>query len=118
DVRRVFGVTPPPDGDWPREVLPGLPDLGPAHVWPFDVCPEESNGDLLAAAQDQLTPPSLYLIKPHAAPQLLKRATQAFDPTGLVATQHEAASSDGTRIPYVQVGPAGETGDPPVHLYA
>jgi hypothetical protein len=26
-------------------------------------------------------------------------------------------SSDGTRIPYVQVGPAKETGDAPVHLY-
>jgi prolyl oligopeptidase len=26
-------------------------------------------------------------------------------------------SSDGTRIPYVQVGPPGETGNAPVHLY-
>jgi prolyl oligopeptidase len=32
-------------------------------------------------------------------------------------TRHEAVSSDGTRIPYVQVGPAKETGDAPVHLY-
>src|SRR5262249_10859365 len=105
------------DGEWSREVITGLPDLGTAHVWPFDPYPEESNGDLLAVAQDQLTPPSLYLIEPRAAPQLLKRAPQAFDPTGLVATRHEAVSSDGTRIPYVHVGPAGATGDAPVHLY-
>jgi prolyl oligopeptidase len=32
-------------------------------------------------------------------------------------TRHEAVSSDGTRIPYVQVGPPGETGEAPVHLY-
>src|SRR5262249_33317448 len=105
------------DGEWSREVITGLPDLGTPHVWPFVPYPEESSGDLLAGAQDQLTPPSLYLIEPRAAPQLLKRALQAFDPTGLVGTRHEAVSADGTRIPYVQVGPAGETGDAPVHLY-
>jgi hypothetical protein len=78
--------------------------------------PEESNGDLLALAHDQLTPPSLFLIEPAAAPQILKRAPQAFDPAGLVITRHEAISSDGTRIPYVQAGPPGETGEAPVHL--
>ena len=117
DLRPVFEAISPSAGEWSREVITGLPDLGAAHVWPLDVYPEESNGDLLAAAQDQLTPPSLYLIEPRAAPQLLKRAPQAFNPTGLVGTRHEAVSSDGTRIPYVQVGPAGETGDAPVHLY-
>jgi prolyl oligopeptidase len=33
-----------------------------------------------------------------------------------VVTRHEAVSVDGERIPYVQVGPPGETGDAPVHL--
>ena len=46
----------------------------------------------------------------------MKRAPQAFDPAGLVVTRHEAVSEDGTRIPYVQVGPPGETGEAPVHL--
>jgi len=117
DLRPVFEVITPSDGEWSREVVTGLPDLGTGHVWPIDVHPEESNGDLLAAAQDPLTPPSLYLINPGAAPQLLKRAPQAFDAAGLVATRHEAVSSDGTSIPYVQVGPARETGDAPVHVY-
>ena len=31
-------------------------------------------------------------------------------------TRHEARSVDGERIPYVQVGPAKETGDAPVHM--
>jgi prolyl oligopeptidase len=117
DLRPSFEVITPAEGEWSREVITGLPDLGTAHVWPFDIEPEESNGDLLATAHDPLTPPSLFLIKPHAAPQLLKRAPQAFDTTGLLGTRHEAISSDGTRIPYVQVGPPGETGDAPVHLY-
>jgi prolyl oligopeptidase len=117
DLKPVFEVLTPSDGEWSREVVSGLPDFGAAHVWPIDVYPEESNGDLLAAAHDPLTPPSLYLVEPGAAPQLLKRAPPAFDATGLVATRHEAVSSDGTRIPYVQVGPRAETGDAPVHLY-
>ncbi|HEY2530149.1 MAG TPA: prolyl oligopeptidase family serine peptidase [Xanthobacteraceae bacterium] len=117
DLRPVFEVFTPSEGEWSQEAVAGLPDLGAVHVWPFDVYPEESNGDLLAAAQDPLTPPSLYLVKPGAVPELLKHAPEAFDVTGLVMTRHEAVSSDGTRVPYVQVGPANEIGHAPVHLY-
>ncbi|MGC2199853.1 MAG: S9 family peptidase, partial [Stellaceae bacterium] len=116
DLKPVFeALTPSADG-WSRERITGLPDIGVANVWPLDIRVEESNGDLLASAQDPLTPPSLYLIPPGSAPQLLKRAPQTFDPSGLVVTRHEVISPDGTRIPYVQVGPPGETGEAPVHL--
>ena len=117
DLKPVFEVLTPADGTWSRERIAGLPDLGTAYVWPFDHQPDELNGDLLAGAQDPLTPPSLFLIERGSAPVLLKQAPQGFDPAGLVVTRHEAVSSDGTRIPYVQVGPPGETGDAPVHLY-
>ena len=117
DLKPVFEVLTPADGTWSRERIAGLPDLGTAYVWPFDHQPDESNGDLLAGAQDPITPPSLFLIERGSAPVLLKQAPQGFDPAGLVVTRHEAVSSDGTRIPYVQVGPPGETGDAPVHLY-
>jgi prolyl oligopeptidase len=50
-------------------------------------------------------------------PVLLKRAPRTFSAAGLVVSRHEAASVDGERIPYVQVGPARETGDAPIHLY-
>jgi prolyl oligopeptidase len=116
DLKPVFEVLTPSDAGWSRERISGLPDIGVAHVWPLDVRTEESTGDLLASAQDPLTPASLYLVPPLAAPQLLKRAPQAFDPSGLVVTRHEAISEDGTRIPYVQVGPPGEAGEAPVHL--
>jgi prolyl oligopeptidase len=116
DLKPVFELLTPSEAGWSRERIAGLPEIGVAHVWPLDVRAEESNGDLLASAQDPLTPPSLFLIRPPAAPELLKRAPQAFDPTGLVVTRHEATSPDGARIPYVQVGPPGETGEAPVHL--
>jgi prolyl oligopeptidase len=116
DLKPVFEVLTPSETGWAHARIDGLPDTGVAHVWSLDVRTEESNGDLLASAQDPLTPPSLYLVPPLAAPQLLKRAPQAFDPAGLVVTRHEAISEDGTPIPYVQVGPQGETGEAPVHL--
>jgi prolyl oligopeptidase len=116
DLKPVFEVLTPSEHAWSRERITGLPDIGVAHIWPLDLRTEESTGDLLASAQDPLTPPSLYLIPPLAAPQLLKRAPQTFDPAGLVVTRHEASSEDGTCIPYVQVGPPGETGEAPVHL--
>jgi prolyl oligopeptidase len=116
DLKPVFEVLTPSDAGWARQHITGLPDIGVANVWPLDVRTEESTGDLLASAQDPLTPPSLFLVPPLAAPQLLKRAPQTFDPAGLVVTRHEAISQDGTRIPYVQVGPPGATGDAPVHL--
>jgi prolyl oligopeptidase len=117
DLKPVFEVLTPADGAWSRTFIAGLPDLGTVYVWPFDGEEEESNGDLLASAQDPLTPPSLFVVEPAAAPVLLKQAPRAFDPAGLVTTRHEAVSSDGTRVPYVQVGPPGESGDAPVHLY-
>ena len=116
DLKPVFEALTPSETGWSRERITGLPDIGVANVWSLDVRTEESNGDLLASAQDPLTPPSLLLARPAAAPELLKRAPQAFDPAGLVVTRHEATSPDGTRIPYVQVGPPGQTGDAPVHL--
>jgi prolyl oligopeptidase len=117
DLKPTFELLTPSPGEWRREILQGLPAISAINVWPFDTRVEESNGDLLAVVHDPLTPPSLYLIEPQAAPALLKRAPQAFDATGLVITRHDAVSSDGTRIPYVQVGPAGMTGDAPVHMY-
>jgi prolyl oligopeptidase len=116
DLKPVFEALTPSAAGWSRERLIGLPDIGVAHVSPLDVRTEESSGDLLANVQDPLTPPSLYLVRPGSTPQILKRAPQTFDPAGLVVSRHEAISEDGTRIPYVQVGPPGETGEAPVHL--
>ncbi len=121
DLNPLFELLTPSDGDWPRRTLPGFPKTSVAAVWPLDVEDSESNGDLLASLQDPLTPPRLTLIEAAAAgsleaPRVLKQAPEAFDATGLQVTRHEARSSDGTGVPYVQVGPPGETGDAPVYM--
>ncbi len=117
ELRPVFVVLTP--GAWEAEPLAGLPSAGTANAWPLDVEYDEGDGALLATAQDPVTPPSLLLTRPGlAAPEILKQVPPAFDASGLVVSRHEAVSTDGERIPYVQCGPAGETGDAPVHLSA
>src|SRR5260370_17572509 len=77
DLRPVFEVLTPSDGEWSREAVTGLPDLGSTHVWPIDIYPEESNGDLLAVTSDPLTPPPLFLINPYTLPHLFNTNPQA-----------------------------------------
>jgi prolyl oligopeptidase len=119
ELRPVFEICAPAAAGWSRERLGGLPDVGIVDVWRFDTHESESNGDLLANVQDPLTPPSLLLMERGiASPTVLKQAPRTFVADGLVVTQHEAISIDGERIPYVQTGPVGETGDAPVHMSA
>ena len=73
---------------------------------------------MLANIQDPLTPPSLMLIEALGSPTPLKQAPRTFSAEGLVTTRHEAISIDGERIPYVQTGPATETGEAPLYMSA
>lgn len=116
ELNPVFEVLTPSAQGWARSKLPGLPEIGVINVWRFDMEESESNGDLLANTQDPITPSSMMLIEPGNSPAVLKQAPRTFNAEGLVVTRHEAVSIDGERIPYVQVRPAGETGDAPVHL--
>ena len=115
ELRTEFLVLSPQE--WTPTMLTGLPAIGSVSAWSLDIEAEEEDGTLLASAQDPVTPPTLMLTRPGlAVPEILKQLPPAFDTDGLVVTRHEAVSSDGERIPYVQTGPAKETGDAPVHL--
>ncbi|MCG7362922.1 prolyl oligopeptidase family serine peptidase [Roseomonas sp. ACRSG] len=119
DLRPVHTLwTQGEDGTWTSRPLEGLLEIGVVSVWPLDAEAEESDGTLLALAQDPLTPPTLLQTSASrlAAPLLLRQAPRLFNADGLRVTRHEAISSDGERIPYVQTGPADESGDAPVHL--
>lgn len=119
ELRPRFTVFTPGSslGGWTGAPVAGLPEAGVANLWPLDTEAEESDGSLLASVEDPVTPASLMLTDVSlTAPQLLKRSSATYDATGLVVTRHEAVSVDGERIPYVQVGPAGETGEAPVQL--
>ncbi len=117
ELRPFFEICSPSDKGWSRARLRGIPDIGIVQVWPLDSDPSERNGDLLVDSQDPLTPASLMLIENNVgSPTVLKQAPKTFTVDGLVVTQHEAISIDGEHIPYVRTGPAGETGDAPVHM--
>ena len=118
ELRPIFEICTPSTKDWTRQRLQGLPGIGVVDVWRLDTHEDESNGDMLANIQDPLRPPSLMLVDGVKSPALLKQAPKTFSADGLVVTQHEAISVDGERIPYVQTGPATETGDAPVYMSA
>ena len=116
DLAPVFEVFAPETG-WVRTTLAALPKLGVVAVWPLDPEEIEQDGTLLVNAQDPLTPPTLLrLDEPLAQPVVLRQAPHAFSAPEAVVSRHEANSTDGERIPYVQVGPAKLTGDAPVHM--
>jgi prolyl oligopeptidase len=130
DLRPVYLCLSP--GSWQPDPLPGLPAIGTVSAWRLDTEAEESDGTLLAVAQDPITPPSLLQTRvpspqpspadaapvPLSTPELLKRLPPAFDAAGLVVTRHEAISTDGESIPYVMCGPPASTGEAPVHMTA
>jgi prolyl oligopeptidase len=111
----VFEVVDPATG-WTRTTLAGLPRIGVVDVWSLDVEASEANGELLASTQDPISPSTLLRLEPARAPTVLKRSPPVFAAEGLVVTRHEAVSVDGERIPYVQTGPAAETGDAPIYM--
>ncbi|MDJ1114627.1 prolyl oligopeptidase family serine peptidase [Microbacterium dauci] len=90
----------------------GDTDLFTASVATLDA---DEDDELWVVARGFLTPPTLLVTDAaSAAPRTVRRSREAFDTTGLAATQHWATSADGTRVPYFEVGPAERTGPLPV----
>jgi prolyl oligopeptidase len=119
DLRPTYRVFEPGLGGWTERPLTGLPALGSVHLWPLDGDPERADGALLALAQDPVTPSALLTFPPALdAPSVLRQKPPAFDARNTRVTRHEARSADGTRVPYVQVGPEAEAGSAPVYLTA
>ncbi len=117
ELRPTVRVFSPGRDGWTEGSIPGLPRDGVATLWPLHEQPEESDGTLLAIAEDPLTPPTMLRYPPDLqSPSVLQRAPRLFIADGLQVTRHEAISVDGERIPYVQAGPPGETGEAPVHM--
>jgi prolyl oligopeptidase len=118
ELRPGFLILEPREEGWRRAELQGLPRNGVASVWPLDARREESDGTLLAQAQDPVTPVRLMLTDVGlSAPVVLKASSATFDAAGMMVTRHEAVSVDGTRIPYTQTGPAGSgDGNAPLYL--
>ncbi len=110
---RLYELQPTPEG-WDRKQVP-LPGLGQASF-----AATSKDQDLyFFSYKDFLTPSSLWLVEGDTEPEKLKSTPAFFDTEGMTVTQHEAASADGTLIPYFLVTPKGYTpnGTNPTILY-
>ncbi len=110
---RLYRLTPGKDG-WAREEIP-LPGLGVVGVGSTS----DVDDTFFFTYNDFLTPSSLYLVRPGAAPERIKSTPAYFDATGMKVEQYEATSKDGTKIPYFVFMPQGFTanGQNPTLLY-
>ena len=91
------------DGEWHREPLSGVPDIGTASVIPVD---DLESDDVFLMTATALQPSTLFLGRAGTDDvEKLKQSPAFFAADGLVVSQHEATSKDGTRIPYFQIGP-------------
>jgi prolyl oligopeptidase len=120
-VRSRLFVLTHRDGAWQRQPLPGVPAVATASVGAVD---DLEGDDYFLTTTTPLEPTSLCLgtLRLDGSgndPDLLKRSPAYFDAAGLVVTQHEATSQDGTRVPYFQIGPADlpADGSTPTLLY-
>ena len=106
----------PTDGEWKLESVAGLPAASSLTVMPLDGGEMCRSDDVLVWVSSFLEPSSMGLFTATSDFQVLKRAPQAFDPTGMTVTRHEAIADDGERIPYFQIG--RESAEPvPTVLY-
>jgi prolyl oligopeptidase len=104
NVRNRVYVLARNDGAWTRTPLPGMPAFGTISAGAVDA---DELDDYFVTVTDFVTPTSLYFGGAgRGAPERIKQLPAYFDAAGLVVTQHETASKDGTRIPYFQVAPA------------
>lgn len=100
------------DGAWHRAALPGVPPVATAGVSGID---DLESDDYFLTTATPLEPTTLSLGTAAdgggAPPVPLKKSPAFFDAKGLVVSQHEATSKDGTRIPYFQIAPKNLPGD-------
>lgn len=119
DVRHELEVHSPtgedPASAWARTPLTlTLPDgssPSPLATVAVSAVDERDGDDLWVRTTDWLTPMRLLLTRLGADPagartELLRSTPERYQVDGLTQEQHWATSTDGTRVPYVQVGPA------------
>ena len=120
-IGAVHVFTPPGEasgaGGWSDRVL-DLPGQGTAGI----VTVNEFGPQAMFSFENYLTPPTVYFDagvgdQGDGAPKPVKSLPARFDASGLVTEQFEAASADGTQIPYFVTRPKDLNGPAPTLLY-
>jgi len=91
---RLYQLTLNDEGWSSQEVQ--LPGLGTVNL----VSSSDEDDTYFFTYTDFVTPSSLYLVREGGQPGKVKETPAWFDATGMKVVQYEAASKDGTRIPY------------------
>lgn len=102
---RLYRLTLNDEG-WSSQEL-DLPGLGTVTL----VSASDEDDTFFFTYTDFLTPSSLYLVRGGRKPDRVKQTPAWFDATGMKVVQYEAASKDGTRIPYFVFMPDGFRAD-------
>ncbi|WP_136163210.1 prolyl oligopeptidase family serine peptidase [Sphingomonas flavalba] len=71
-----------------------------------------------ATVEGMLTPPTLYAVRPGAAPAAVQALPARFDASKMEVTQRFATSKDGTKVPYFLVRKPGAKGRVPALIHA
>jgi prolyl oligopeptidase len=100
------------DGSWSDKKL-DLPQGGSVRI----VSTNDHGPEATFGFESFLKPPTLYADSGHDRPVEIKSLPARFDASGLVTEQFEAASKDGTRIPYFVVRAKDAKGPRPTILY-
>jgi prolyl oligopeptidase len=106
-----------PGADWQLERLEGLPDTASVHTMSLDLSQFERTDEFLLSISSFIEPTKLALVTEDKRIEVLKESPPAFDASGLEVTRYEAASVDGERIPYYQIGPREQSSPRPTVLY-
>ena len=117
NVRNRVVVLARAGGKWTKTPLRGLPELTTVVAKAVDA---NESDDYFATVTGYLEPTALFLgVAGGGPPAKLKELPAFFDARGLAVTQHEAVSTDGTRIPYFQVARArlAQDGSNPTVVY-
>ncbi|MFL6774716.1 MAG: prolyl oligopeptidase family serine peptidase, partial [Sphingomicrobium sp.] len=101
------------DGRWSSEVA-ALPDKSTVHLNAVS-----GRTDLaFVTVEGMLTPPTLFAVRPGAAPAAVQPLPAQFDASNMVVEQNFATSPDGTRVPYFLVHRKDVAGPVPVLMHA
>jgi prolyl oligopeptidase len=110
-IGAVHVFSPAGDG-WDERVL-DLPGQGTAGI----VSVNEDGPEAMFSFENYLTPPTVYFEAGDDRLRAIKSLPARFDASGLVTEQFEAASADGTQIPYFVTRPKDLNGPAPTLLY-
>lgn len=101
---------------WQSLPMPGVPDGSIVGIW--EASSDKANSSYLLSYENALTPRTIcYGVLPYGH-KPVKSSPRLFDSTDMTISQHFAASKDGTRIPYFQIGPKLPAPSSPTILYA